>query len=322
MAHARFAAGAAQDAELVRAARAGDRLSLGVLFERYRAPLYALAISILGHRAEAEDAVHDTFVTALARLGELSYPAAVGGWLHAMLRNRCLMAFRTRKRRAEVSEAEAPLEEIPDEARVEDRIESQQLRDWVWSALGRLPEAIRVTMLLRYFGSFESYDELATILGIPVGTVRSRLFDGRARLANLLLSHAGIAEPTQRALEQERRAFIAESFAQLVRSGPCDRFLSVYSQDVEINWSGKRITHGRQHLQAEIEGDFEAGVVLTPQRVLASGGVTVVEGLFKNPPENPHHCPPGLALVHFHEDEQVARMQLHLSPRPPQAEDD
>lgn len=322
MAHVRFAAaGAAQDAQLVHAARAGDYVSLGALFERYRAPLYALALSILGHRAEAEDAVHDTFLTALARLSELSDPAAVGGWLHATLRSRCLMALRTRKRRAEVREADAPLDEIPDEARIEDRIESRQLRDWVWGALRQLPEPIRVAMLLRYFGSYESYDELSAILGIPVGTVRSRLFDGRARLADLLLSRAGITEPAQRALEQERHAFILESFAELARSGPCDRFLSVYSSDVEINWSGKRITHGRQHLQAEIEGDFEVGVVLAPQRVLASAGVTIVEGLFRNPPEDPNHCPPGVALVHFHDDTQVARMQLHLSPRPPQAGD-
>src|SRR6185437_10435412 len=83
MAHVRFlSAGALQDAELVRAARAGDSTSLGILFERYRPHLLALAISLLGYRVAAEDAVHDTFVVALTRLADLKDPAAVGRWLH------------------------------------------------------------------------------------------------------------------------------------------------------------------------------------------------------------------------------------------------
>lgn len=323
MAHAHFLAiGAAQDAELARAARAGDPLSLGVLFERYRPRLHGRAVAILGYRPEAEDAVHDTFVTAMARLGELNDPAAVGGWLHAILRNQCLMVLRARGRRAEVSEADAPLEEVPDEALLEDRIESQQLRDWVWNALGRLPEASRIAMLLRYFGSFESYDEIATILGVPVGTVRSRLFDGKARLADLLLARVGLVEPDQQALEQERRAFLLDSFQELFQRGQCDRFFAAHAEDLEIHWSGQRITRGRRHLQAEITSDFAAGVVMTPRRILTSGNVTVVEGTFENPPNDPFHCPPGLALVLFHDGGRIVRLHLHLAPRPPRGEAD
>jgi len=88
-----------------------------------------------------------------------------------------------------------------------------------------------------------------------------------------------------------------------------------------MKWSGQHVTLGRQHLHDAIEGDFDDGVVMEPQRVLASGNVTVVEGAFRNPPEDPHHCPPGLALVMSHERGQVARMHLHLSPWPPQADD-
>jgi RNA polymerase sigma-70 factor (ECF subfamily) len=322
MAHARFlSAHASRDADLVRSARAGDAASLGILFERYRPHLFGVALSIVGYRAEAEDAVHDTFVTALTHLGELNDPAAVGGWLHATLRNRCLMQRRIKRRRAEVDAAEAALETIPDEARVEDRIESRQLREWVWNALGRLPEAMRTAMLFRYFGSFESYDEIATILGVPVGTVRSRLFDGKARLANLLLDAAGVGAADQRALEEERRAFFFESLRELFEQRRCDAYFEAHAEDLEMIWSGRQTTRGRHHLQEEIEGDFDDGVVMAPQRVLASGNVTVLEGLFRNPPGAPLHCPPGLALVMFHEGSQVARMHLYLSRRPPQADE-
>ncbi len=82
------------DADLVRAAQGGDATSLGVLLERYRASLHARALGILGYGPQAEDAVHDTFVVALRKIGTVDDPAAVGGWLHAVLRNVCLMRLR------------------------------------------------------------------------------------------------------------------------------------------------------------------------------------------------------------------------------------
>ena len=68
------------DASLVRAAQAGDNVSLGTLLERHRALLLAVAVGMLGHGPQAEDAVHDTFVLALRRigLGEV-VPAEVAG---------------------------------------------------------------------------------------------------------------------------------------------------------------------------------------------------------------------------------------------------
>jgi DNA-directed RNA polymerase specialized sigma24 family protein len=133
MAHAGFtAAHAARDGELL---RAGDSASLGLLLERHRPRLYALAPSMLGFGAEAEDAVHDAFVTALVRLPQLADVQAAGGWLHAIVRNRRLMELRRRKAgAAAVDDAEAALAERAAEDCVARRIESAQLRDWVWSA--------------------------------------------------------------------------------------------------------------------------------------------------------------------------------------------
>lgn len=70
-------------------------------------------------------------------------------------------------------------------------------------------------------------------------------------------------------------------------------------------------------LRDEIERDFDAGVVMQPERVLASGDVSVLEGRFINPPHDPFHCPPGLALVMQHRAGRVSRLHLYLSPRPP-----
>ena len=60
------------DAQLARAAQSGDAASLGVLLERHRAPLYALALRFLGYSSEAQDAVQDTFLTALRTIDRLA----------------------------------------------------------------------------------------------------------------------------------------------------------------------------------------------------------------------------------------------------------
>jgi RNA polymerase sigma-70 factor (ECF subfamily) len=107
----------------------------------------------------------------------------------------------------------------------------------------------------------------------------------------------------------------------LFRGRRCDAYFEAHAEDLRIDWSGKRTTFGRHHLQNEIEGDFDDGVIMSPQRVLASGNVSVLEGRFLNPADKPDHCPPGLAMVMFHDDSQITRINLHLSPRPPQPED-
>ena len=172
------------DADLVRAAQGGDTTSLGLLLERYRAALYGQALGILGYGPQAEDAVHDAFVVALRKIDTVGEPAAVGGWLHAVLRNVCLMRLRTGRGEVLFDEMRPPTREDPSERSVEESIDQLAMREWVWTALSELPEALRVTAMLRYFGSRCSYEEMAAILGVPVGTVRSRLSQARLKLAD------------------------------------------------------------------------------------------------------------------------------------------
>src|SRR5438094_72700 len=82
------------DAALAARAAGGEVEALAGLLERYRPSLYAAAIGLLRNREDALDAVQDTCLTAVGRLGSLRDPAAVGGWLHTVVRNACLMRLR------------------------------------------------------------------------------------------------------------------------------------------------------------------------------------------------------------------------------------
>jgi DNA-directed RNA polymerase specialized sigma24 family protein len=86
--------GTLTDAGLVRAAQAGDTAGLGALLERHRARLHAIAVGVVGHGPAAEDAVQETFLIALRRIGELRDPAAARAWLATILVNVCRAELR------------------------------------------------------------------------------------------------------------------------------------------------------------------------------------------------------------------------------------
>jgi RNA polymerase sigma factor (sigma-70 family) len=283
------------DGELARAAQAGDVASLGELLERYRAPLHASAMRMLG-QGGAEDAVQETFVIALRRIGELRDPDAVGGWLHAVLRNVCLMALR-QQRAFEPSGTPAATDGGADaEASVEEVIDGLALRDWVWTALSAMPSALQATAILRWFGGYPSYVEIAAILGVPVGTVRSRLNEAKRRLAEALLASAGLAHEGARRARERGVALYGGALDDVVR---WETFVRTFADDVVVFRVGRgdRV-HGRQAVSALVTAYPEAGVELRPTRVLSSGRVTVLEGRFVGP--HPYGCPPDTAQVHFH----------------------
>jgi RNA polymerase sigma factor (sigma-70 family) len=307
------------DAELVISAREGNVSALGVLLERHRPRLLATAIGILGFGPDAEDAVQETFLIAMQRIGTVREPGAAGAWLQVVIRRWCLDY--QRRRRSEVV-VDTPLDVPDDRPSVEERIERLELRDWIWNALDRLPEPLRVSAMLRYFGSYDSYDELAAILGVPIGTVRSRLSEAKSKLADALLTSAGLIDDGARERSTMRARYWVEAFESISRRGDSAVFVSHLHRDILVGWSNGKLAHGRHHIAAEIEGDLEVGVRIDVKRVMTNDGIAIVEGAFVNPPEAPNHCPPGIALVLFQNGESTSGIRLHLAPRAPRADDD
>ncbi|MBM0231380.1 sigma-70 family RNA polymerase sigma factor [Micromonospora sp. STR1_7] len=282
------------DVELVALARAGDVAALGVLLARHEAGMRAVALSILGYGPDAEDAVQDAMVVALRRIGEVRDPAAVGPWLRAIVRNNSRMALRG-PRAVPVAEpewfAQPAGTPTPEEA-----LDRTATRDWVWHSIGQLSEPDRLVTLLRYFSDASSYEQIATVCGLPVGTVRSRLSHARRALANGLRTAATAAHADVTASNDSRWRAGRDMIATAM-SGDFERVVrESWWPDAEMIVPGGP----RGGLDLAINGmnsDLTAGVRQRLRNVVASGDVLIWETDLISPPDDPEHCPARSAVV-------------------------
>jgi len=301
------------DAELVLTAREGDSGALAALLDRHRAAMHATALALLGWTPDTEDVVQDAMLVALTRLDDLRDPDAAGAWLRALVRNGARMRVRTSGRVRSVEEpADLPSREpTPGEA-----LDGQALRDWVWSSVTGLSEPLQTVVLLRYFTEFSSYDQIAALCGVPVGTVRSRLSEARRKLAGGLLATADGAHDDTAAVTARRR----RDAQLLLDSAPLGEFASTFAEvsapDVVLTSSQGLVAEGRDQLLRIMDSDLEAGVRQRLADVVAGSAVAVWECALISPPWDPDHCPPGVVwLVHVDRDERIRRIRL-FHPQP------
>ena len=126
------------------------------------------------------------------------------------------------------------------------------MRDWVWTALERLSEPLRVVVVLRHFSGASSYEAIADVCGIPVGTVRSRLNAARARLADELLETAAGAHEDAAAWERAAREHGAAMTA-FGRTGDAALLRGHFAPDLRFRLSD-RVAPDRHALRAPALG--------------------------------------------------------------------
>jgi hypothetical protein len=168
--------------------------------------------------------------------------------------------------------------------------------------------------MLRYFGSYSSYEKISTILGVPIGTVSSRLSQVKVKLADALLKTAGLEHDEARQLTESRARYFIAAWEEYSRGEGYELFVSAFSDDAVLAFPEGTVWHGRRPLAKDLEGDLEVGMKLHLTNFLANKDITVMEGELKNPPEDPFHCPPSISMVGFHRDgKQIQRMRIYFT---------
>lgn len=162
---------------LIARSRGGDTRAFDLLVEKYQDRVYDLAYRITGHHDDAQDAAQEAFIKAYRALRTFRGAAAFSTWLHRIAVNAAYDAVRRRP----------PAGSHPGEGTgasadpLGDRAERVEARARIFCAIAALPLEQRAAVILRDIQGW-SYEEIAAIAEIPVGTVRSRLARGREAL--------------------------------------------------------------------------------------------------------------------------------------------
>lgn len=302
----------AEDVALTLAAQAGDVASLGLLLERHRAGMRAVAVSVLGPGPDVDDVVQDAALTALRRVGDVRDPEAVGAWLRMIVRNHARSLLRA-------SVDLRPLDDLHVPATLsgpERWLERHALRDWIWAAVEELSPALRLPLVLRHFSvGVTSYERIAEACGVPVGTVRSRLSQGRAKLAQALAAtadapHGDVGRRTRASRIEARETL------QAAESGHFGKLLTERWSPEAALVRGNEPVGGQGLLVRGMECDLEAGVRQHLAHAVAGASLVVWEMDITNPDDDPDHCPPAVAwLMSLDDAGRVHRLRL-VHPRP------
>jgi RNA polymerase sigma-70 factor, ECF subfamily len=170
------------ESALVGRALAGDRAAFGQLVQRYAGVTRRVARAVLGDPDDADDAAQDALLSALVKLGQYDPRRPFGPWLLRIVAN----AATDRRRRRRVRRVE-PLDPgmVAGGARPDTAAERRALSERLRQALAELPERRRIAVVLFDVEGY-SHAEIAEVLGVPEGTVRSEVFHARRRLRGLL----------------------------------------------------------------------------------------------------------------------------------------
>ncbi len=172
----------------VEAARGGDARAWDALFKRFQLPLFAYVRELVRDEQVALDIVQESFINAVRYITGLREDAKFGSWLFGIAHQKCVQVWRRRQPGEPLSEEEIPY--YADEAEGPDEVLIRKEKEASFLALVEaLPFAHRTVLLLHYLEEF-SLEEIATVTGTNLGTVKSRLHYAKKALRKLVEEQA------------------------------------------------------------------------------------------------------------------------------------
>lgn len=178
------------DEDLARQAAAGDERAFFELYNRHRRYVLTLVVRTTGRRDDADDVVQDCFFQMHRALPSFSGRSSFRTWFHSIAVRVCHSSTRARlalRRRGDTQTSSLDDELVEQDLGTDGRDEAHQhaLRDWIQGCLDRMSPLHRVPLVLHLLSELELTD-ISRILGIPEGSVKSRLFHARKRMAACL----------------------------------------------------------------------------------------------------------------------------------------
>lgn len=187
-----------QEQRWIDLARQGDQEAFAALVKRYEKQVFALTSRMCRNPSDAEEAAQEAFLAAWQGIAFFRGEASFSTWLYRLTSNACVDLLRREGRRqssVSLDDEDAAID-LPDGAlSPHDEAERGELRRQIESGFAALPPDYRQVLILREIHQ-QSYDEIASILSLDLGTVKSRISRGRKRLRKILLSSGNFSPPS------------------------------------------------------------------------------------------------------------------------------
>jgi len=175
-----------QEKELIERVRDGDGDAFYALVENYRIRLFRKACSLIGNPEDAEDVLQESLVTAYRALDKFRGESGIYTWLYRILVNKCRDHLRGKRTKKEDSiDIYAPILS-DDRISVEKNLELSDDASYLIGKINSLDKKYREILLLRYYDNL-SYQEIAEIVHVNIGTIKSRLFKARELMKRAIL---------------------------------------------------------------------------------------------------------------------------------------
>jgi RNA polymerase sigma-70 factor (ECF subfamily) len=176
-----------------------------LVLDRYQDKVFRLAFSMMRNEAQAQDAAQDAFVRIWKGLPSYHAGAALSTWIYTISRNTCLTELKKRSTRPTVSLQEPDMEAVADSIpSLQSTAAEPGLEMDVAALLSELPEKYRQVITLFYLEQ-KAYEEVAAMLGIPLGTVKSLLFRAKKELLRIASRRTHMM-PTERNAPKPRQS--------------------------------------------------------------------------------------------------------------------
>ena len=188
-----------QEQNWIAAAQKGDQSAFEALVRLYEKRVYALTLRMCKNLADAEEAAQEAFLAAWQGLAFFRGESSFSTWLYRLASNACVDVLRREGRHRSAAgpslNDEETVTDVADDAPSPHALaERAELRQQIEEALSALPEDYRQVLILREMHQ-RSYDEIAEILALDLGTVKSRINRGRKRLRKILLESGNFSAP-------------------------------------------------------------------------------------------------------------------------------
>ena len=302
-----------QDIDLhkwVNEAKQGHQTAWNFLYNYFNPYLYSKALAICGNTPEAKDSVQEAFMIAFLQLNKLKDPQAFPAWIKKILLHNF---YRKIQKEKKTTHDESFLNNEADlnfEKKQEDLFNKNRL----FETLEKLPDFLKITLLLRYFSRHNSYEEIAAILSVPVGTIRSRLNTARIALSECWNKSDGI-ENISRQSEEWNRFYIWTFEEYMTKTEPREKLANHMDNHMHLQLTSGKSLVGKHYILQGMEDDVDLGIRHDMVNAITCGKISVIEFNNINSKDFPDHCPAGNALVVQRDKEKITRLHLYDSPR-------